>query len=69
MPDRTFEYMLNRLERAAQAEKPAEAGYAFARNEILRYVRGLEALRDDVRTLQIAANEHVRVIPDADGAL
>lgn len=50
-----FEHLLNAMERAAQADEPNKAGYPAARAEVLRYVRGLEALRDAVRTLQLAA--------------
>lgn len=40
---RPFEYLLNKFESAAQADKPAEHDYAARRTELLNYVGGLVA--------------------------
>lgn len=41
--DRTFEFLLNAMEHAAQAKNPARAGYAAKRRAVLTYVAQLEA--------------------------
>lgn len=47
-PERTeFDYLLNRFERASQADKPAEHGYAGHRRALFDYVRKLEAQAAD----------------------
>jgi hypothetical protein len=38
-----FDYLLNALERASQADNPAEHGYADKRRSLFAYVRELEA--------------------------
>jgi hypothetical protein len=44
MKERTeFDYLLNRFERASQADKPAEHNYGKHRRELFAYVRDLEA--------------------------
>lgn len=43
-----FDYLLNALERASQADKPAEHGYAEKRGALFAYVRRLEALQREV---------------------
>lgn len=59
MPDRTFEYLLNAMERAAQAKHPAKAGYAAKRQAVLAFVAGLqlEAEKRDARVRVLEAKE------------
>jgi hypothetical protein len=45
-----FVYLLNAMERAAQAEFPAEHGYSDKRRAVLEYVAKLEAPRPEVQT-------------------
>jgi len=43
--NRQFEYLLNAMEAATQAECPADAGYAAKRKAVFEYVAKLESLR------------------------
>jgi hypothetical protein len=45
MSDRTFEYLLNAMEHASQADHPDKMGYADKRKAVLEYVAKLEADR------------------------
>lgn len=42
MSDRTFEFLLNAMEAAGRAERPAEHNYAARRQAVLEYVALLE---------------------------
>jgi hypothetical protein len=43
--DRTFEYLLNAMEHAAQSSNPALEGYGIKRRKVLEYVEQLESLQ------------------------
>ena len=52
MSDRTFEYLLNAMENAAQSENPAKNGYAAKRRAVFEYVESLQrdrAAYDELR--------------------
>ena len=51
-----FDYLLNALELAAQADKPAEHSYGAKRQALFAYVRGLE--RDATRYGFLCEQEH-----------
>lgn len=40
---RTFEYLLNAMENAAQSDRPAEQGYAAKRRAVFQHVEDLQA--------------------------
>lgn len=44
MTDKTFEYLLNRMEHAASQDEPAKHGYAAARKAVLFYAKNLHDL-------------------------
>jgi hypothetical protein len=55
-PERTqFDYLLNALESAAQADKPAEHGYAEERRALFAYVRDLERRAAETTELRAKA--------------
>ena len=54
MSDRTFEFLLNAMERASQSKEPAKNGYAEKREAVLAYVRGLEFIRSQVHAIQLS---------------
>jgi hypothetical protein len=74
MTDRTFEYLLNAMESAAQQPTPADHGYADARAAVLAYVADLEqrvtiatqAIIDATAIFSQALIESQRSLRDAD---
>lgn len=51
MSDRSFEYLLNTMERAAQEANPAEHDYAAKRKAVFDYVRRLEVIEREAKVL------------------
>lgn len=63
MTDRTFEYLLNQMEHAAQQEKPADHDYAGKRRAVFAYVDATERLaegRADLCTAYRLGGDHRR---------
>jgi hypothetical protein len=54
-----FDYLLNAVDHAAQAEHPAVAGYAGKRRLLLEHVRALEKDAERYRKLAAAATEQL----------